>query len=307
MNPKTRSNTNSTRERVDSATCSSMFCLFSCGAATAYSLGREPQGKQAKRSTSRGAATANGIELVLRSPLRGFVSLGRKYLGLTPQAICGRRSAAEKAEHQNWRELVFLVVAGCCLIGCAKQPKNLTPPPIDPVAASKAALEMFDTDGSGVIDKTELSQSPGLMAAVKTTDLDDDGGLSAEEIEKRLKIFVESGTTIRNFAVRLVHNGSEPHGLEVKAIPEPFLAEYIEPASDETNRAGVASPAIDFTDPEIAAQGYAGLRLGMYRLEVTQPDTSKKPVPKKYNEKTTMGFEVGLDHHAPMPVMKLSY
>lgn len=202
--------------------------------------------------------------------------------------------------------LSFAVVA-FLLTGCEKQPKNLAPPPIDPAAASKAAVEMFDSDGNGVIDKAELTKSPGLKAAVKTTDLDNDGGLSAEEIEKRLKIFVDSGTTIRNFQVRLLHNGNEPHGLAVKAVPEPFLADYIESGTDETNLAGVASPAIDFTDPEIAAQGYAGLRLGMYRLEVTQPDEAKKPVPKKYNEKTTLGFEVGLDHHAPMPVMKLSY
>ena len=166
---------------------------------------------------------------------------------------------------------------------------------------------MFDADGNGIIDKTELQKSPGLKAAVKTTDLDNDGGLTAEEIEKRLQIFVDSNTSIRNFQIGFMHNGEEPRGLEVKAVPEPFLAPYLEPASDFTNTAGVASPSIEFEDPEIAAQGYAGLRLGMYRVEVTQPDTSKKPVPKKYNENTTLGFEVGLDHHAPMPMMKLSY
>lgn len=192
-------------------------------------------------------------------------------------------------------------------LGCQKQPKNLTPPPLDPVAASKAAIEQFDADGNGIVDKSELTKAPGLKAAVRMSDLDKDGGLSEEEIYKRLQVFVDSKTSIRNFQVRILHNGNEERGLEVKAVPESFLAEYVEHASDFTNGAGVASPSIDFADPEIASQGYAGLRLGWYRVEVTQPDESKKPVPKKYNEDSILGFEVGLDHHAPMPVMKLTY
>ena len=201
----------------------------------------------------------------------------------------------------------LLLVALAVTVGCQKQPKNLTPPPLDPVAATKAAMEQFDADANGVIDKSELTKAPGLKAAVRMSDLDKDGALSEEEIRKRLQVFVDSQTSIRNFQVRILHNGNEERGLEVKAIPEPFLAEYVEPASDFTTGAGVASPSIDFKDPEIASQGYAGLRLGWYRVEVTQPDESKKPVPKKYNENSILGFEVGLDHHAPLPTMKLSY
>ena len=54
----------------------------SCGAATAYSLGREPQENKAKHMTSRGAATAKRGQLHLLSPLRGFVACVREYLGL---------------------------------------------------------------------------------------------------------------------------------------------------------------------------------------------------------------------------------
>ena len=205
------------------------------------------------------------------------------------------------------RSSSVLLIVWVSLLGCLKQPKNLTPPPLDPVAASESALELFDADGNGIIDQTELLKSPGLKAAVRTTDLDNDGGLSAEEIQKRLQVFVDSNTSIRNFQIGILCNGEELRGLEVKAIPEPFLSDYIEAASDFTNSAGVASPSIEFSDPAIASQGYAGLRLGMYRVEVTQPDASKQQVPKKYNENTSLGFEVGLDHHAPMPVMKLSY
>lgn len=201
----------------------------------------------------------------------------------------------------------LLIFFGLTIAGCGQQPKNLSPPPLDPVAATESAMELFDTDGNGIIDKTEITKSPGLKAAVKTSDLDNDGGLSADEIQKRLQIYVDSNTSIRNFQVGFLHNGNEPRGLEVKVIPEPFLAKYIEPGSDFTNTAGVASPSIDFADPDIAAQGYAGIRLGMYRVQVTQPDSKKKPIPKKYNENTTLGFEVGLDHHAPLPIMKLKY
>ena len=168
-------------------------------------------------------------------------------------------------------------------------------------------MDLFDTDRNGVIDKSELVASPGLKAALRTTDLDQDGGLSLAEIEKRLQLFVDSGTSIRNFQIGMERGGEGIRDLNVKVVPEPFLAEYVEPASGFTNTAGVVAPGIDFADPEIAAQGYSGLRLGMYRVEVTQPDSSKKPIPKKYNSETTLGVEVGLDHHAPLPVFKLKY
>ena len=194
----------------------------------------------------------------------------------------------------------------CCLfLGCSRQPKNVGPPPLDPVAAAQKAMELFDADSDGRIDSSELTSSPGLKAAVKTTDSDRDGALSQQEIQDRLQVFVDSGTALRSFQIELRRGSTEAKNLAVTAVPEPFLEEYLEPAIGETNIAGVATPNIQFTDPEIVAQGYGGMRLGMYRLKIESLDG--KSMPKKYNEDTKLGFEVGLDHHAPLPSFRLSY
>lgn len=205
------------------------------------------------------------------------------------------------------RPVLFVWVGACLAYGCSRAPKNLSPPSIDPEQAATKAMEIFDTNADGLIDASELTASPGLTAALATTDGDRDGALSRQEIRDRLSVYVDSQTAIRNFQIGIEHRGSGIRDLEIRVVPEPFLADYIESAVGMTNSAGVATPGIEFKDPEIAKQGYGGLRLGMYRVEVRQPDSRKKQVPDKYNVDTQLGVEVGLDHHAPLPFFKLAY
>ena len=74
----------------------------SCGAATAYSLGREPQENETNtRLAAERRQTAIRARLHLLSPLRGFDAYGREYLGLPPQAICCRCSAAIDSRNFN--------------------------------------------------------------------------------------------------------------------------------------------------------------------------------------------------------------
>jgi len=143
------------------------------------------------------------------------------------------------------------------------------------------------------------------VAAMDTTDGDRDGKLTQQEIQERLQIYVDSQTAIANFQIGFLRGNKEADDLEVTVVPEPFLQEYIEPAKGETNLAGVVTPCIEFSEPEIAAQGYGGLRLGMYRVQIKSLDGDA--IPKKYADETTLGVEVGLEHHAPLPTFKLSY
>lgn len=201
----------------------------------------------------------------------------------------------------HWTSLILL----CIAIGCSRAPKNLSPPPLDPDAAAAKAMELFDENSDGTLDRSELANSPGLKACLKTTDSDRDGSLTQQEIRDRLQVFVDSGTAIRSFQVELRRRGGEARNLKLTAVPEPFLQEYIEPATGETNVAGVVTPNIEFTDPEIRKQGYGGMRLGMYRLQIESLDG--KTIPAKYNEDTELGIEVGLDHHAPLPSFIINY
>ena len=51
-----------------------------------------------------------------------------------------------------------------------------------------------------------------------------------------------------------------------------------------------------------------GLPGGMYRVKVSKVDTEgKETIKAKFNTDTILGVEVGLDHHAEMPALNVSY
>lgn len=195
----------------------------------------------------------------------------------------------------------------CCFSGCWQgQPKNLEPAPLDPISATRQAMEEFDSDQDGKIDRSELANSPGLKAAVPKADRNKDGVLSEEEISKRLQFFVDSQSALRNFQLTVTVNRKPHDGLEVTLYPESFLASTIEPAVGTTNHLGIAYPMIQFDDPEIVKQGISGVRPGMYRVAVSMLDAKgKETIPSKYNTETQLGVEVGLDDHALPPTLNV--
>ncbi|MCA9269005.1 MAG: hypothetical protein KDA41_11070, partial [Planctomycetales bacterium] len=72
-------------------------------------------------------------------------------------------------------------------------------------------------------------------------------------------------------------------------VPEPFLANVIEPATGTTNASGMSAPAIDPSKLPSDMAGVKGVRAGFYRVEITHPT---KKLPAKYNTETTLGLEV---------------
>lgn len=196
----------------------------------------------------------------------------------------------------------------CFLAGCwQSQPKNLEPAPLDPVSAARQAMELFDSDKDGVIDRSELAECPGLKAALPKTDSDRDGKLTEAEIAARLKFFVDSQYALRNFHLTVTVNRQPVDGLSVMLRPEVFLTPAIEPAVGTTNHLGIVYPMIEFDDPEIVKQGIAGVRPGMYRVEVSRLDENgEETIPARFNSETRLGVEVGLDSHAPPPSINIS-
>ena len=203
--------------------------------------------------------------------------------------------------------LLLSILVGC-LAGCwQSQPKNLEPAPLDAAMAAKRAMEEFDSNQNGQIDRNELAQCPGLKAALPKTDSNRDGKLSEDEIAARLQFFVDSQSALRNFHLIVTLNRQPVDGLSVVLKPEAFLTPAIEPAVGTTNHLGIAYPMIEFEDPDIVKQGIAGVRPGMYRVEVSRLDGSgEETIPAKYNTETRLGVEVGLDDHAPTPKLNLS-
>ncbi len=203
---------------------------------------------------------------------------------------------------------VFLLFIVCGSAGCWRsQPKNLEPAQLDPIAAAQSAMAEYDSDHDGKIRGSELSSCPGLKAATRKIDLDRDGVLSEDEIVARLQYFVDSQAALRNFPMLVTVNRQPVEGLSVTLQPETFLSPAIEPAVGTTNHLGMVYPMIEFDDPEIVKQGMAGVRPGMYRVEISKMDASgQESIPAKYNTDSNLGVEVGLDDHAPLPKLNIS-
>ena len=203
---------------------------------------------------------------------------------------------------------VFLLLIVCSSAGCWRsEPKNLEPAQLDPIAAAQSAMAEYDSDQNGKISGSELSNCPGLKAAIPKTDSNRDGALSEGEIVARLQFFVDSQAALRNFPLTVTVNRQPVDGLSVTLKPETFLTPAIEPAVGMTNHLGIVYPMIEFDDPEIVKQGISGVRPGMYRVEISMKDASgKESIPSKYNSESQLGVEVGLDDHALVPKFNIS-
>ena len=69
--------------------------------------------------------------------------------------------------------------------GCSYRLPTLKPPKFDPVAAAKAAMEQYDSDGDGKVGKSELKSAPGLNAALDRIDENGDGAKSKKSSSAR--------------------------------------------------------------------------------------------------------------------------
>src|SRR4051794_9561452 len=64
---------------------------------------------------------------------------------------------------------------------------------VDPVVASKAAIDKYDKNGDGLLDQTELKACPALLRELRAYDESKDKKLSAEEIGAQIKEMYERG------------------------------------------------------------------------------------------------------------------
>ncbi len=189
------------------------------------------------------------------------------------------------------RGMVFGVSLGALLgVGCSQGPSRIKPLAVDPSGSAAKAIETYDKDGDGMIGGKELDASPGLKAAIKEIDSNGDKKLSQDEIEARLQAWIDSKFGITQTSVMVTLNGAPLPGATVKFVPEDFLGTAAAPAEGVTDEQGVCSPSVG---PEhMPEPGLGGLRLGLYRIEITRENKGKELVPAKYNTKTELGQEI---------------
>jgi hypothetical protein len=168
--------------------------------------------------------------------------------------------------------------------GCSSGPGRLEPPKIDPVAAARKAIELYDANHDGVLTADELDQCPGLKAAM--TRGDDPVRVTADAIAARLQEYRASRIALTSVACRVTLDGAPLANATVRFVPESFLGPAIKEAVGITNEDGFTLLSRDGGD-------LPGVHLGFYRVEISRQADGREAIPERYNVRTTLGQEVG--------------
>jgi hypothetical protein len=173
-------------------------------------------------------------------------------------------------------------------VGCGGEAVPL--PPLDPQGAAAKALELYDSDGDGLLNKTELEACPGLLSAIERYDTDGDGQISADELVAKLETVLTSGVGMTSVSCHVTLKGRPLSGAQVRYVPEAFLGESVFVAEGTTDETGLATPVIsDELLPE-TQRGIAAMQPGVYRVEITHPESN---MPAKFGgEESPLGHDV---------------
>lgn len=179
--------------------------------------------------------------------------------------------------------IAFAFAALLATAGCMGGKGRVEAPELDATAMAQEAMDMCDKNSDGFIDKTEVKESPALKFALEDIDTDGDKKISEDELLERFKIYEDTAVGLQSVQMFIVNRqGIGIEGATVRLVPEPFMADYIEEAEGEIlDMEGMVQIMTLPPDP--------GVRVGMYRLEVTSNDVK---IPAKYNKETKWGIEV---------------
>ncbi len=181
-------------------------------------------------------------------------------------------------------------------LGCSGGPKPVDPVDVDSSSAAAQALELYDANGDGSLDDSELGAVPGIRDAKSFYDKDGDGLVSGDEIVARLDSWNEQGLGFRQLTIFITLDGKPLDGATVKLIPEPYLGDAVKPASGKTFSDGSVSVSVEPEDLPAAlksrGKNYYGVTGGTYKIELSAPS---KKIPEKFSTATTLGVEVATD------------
>ena len=173
---------------------------------------------------------------------------------------------------------------------------------VDPVAASKAAVEKYDKNGDWVLDPTELKACPALLRSLGAYDESKDKKLSADEIGAQIGEMFGQNAGMTPLSCTVLLDGSPLSGATVRFIPESFLGPQIKEAKGVTNSAGAADLGIAAEELPKELRRHSLMRVGIYRVEVTH---ETKKIPARYNTETELGFEFHQTNHVQPPIFNL--
>ena len=148
-----------------------------------------------------------------------------------------------------------------------------------PQGRRKKAIELYDRDGNGSLDETELAACPGIHAARERYDADGDRAVSQNEISARLTAMYSSGTPWMSAVCRVYQGGKPLAGAKVRFLPEPFLAETLKPATGTTDGDGTVLPAVSDDELPVDKRCLRIMQPGIYRVEIEHPSIKQSAAP----------------------------
>jgi hypothetical protein len=173
--------------------------------------------------------------------------------------------------------------------GCFYRAQRAEAPSIDASAAADKAMELYDKNHDGFLDKKELEACPGLLLSLKVYDADGDGKISRDELKARIASWKTTSAAMSTVDTKTTLDGRPLVGATIKFVPESYLEGALHPGTGETNQNGATTISIspEFLPPNL--KRIRAMNAGTYKVEITHPTIS---IPEKYNKQTTLGREV---------------
>lgn len=182
--------------------------------------------------------------------------------------------------------LLILAISLCVsVIGCfgPRRSKRLKAPSYDPQAIAAAAIKQYDLNGDGQISGDELDKAPSIKFAFPNMP-----AVTSTEIANRVRIWKESRLGLQIASAKFVKDGKPVDGAEVTVSSEDFMGGNKIQFTDTTNLTGV----VTLTAPN--EDNLPGIQCGFYKIDV------------KYKGKTyNFGIEIGENSGGDAPTFEL--
>jgi hypothetical protein len=205
----------------------------------------------------------------------------------------GRVADKRFAQQSMSRSLIILPLAVLLVIvpGCSQGPKRVPMPEFAPDGVAGQALAALDSDGNGMLNRVELSGSPGLLSSLTIFDEDGDQQITRQELATELRKWQDEKAGLIPLSCEVTWKGRPLNGATVRLIPEPFFDGAIAPAMGQTDQNGQAEMSCDREHLPEALKSLRAVQPGIYRVEVTHPEIQ---LPAEYNTDTRLGRSVSL-------------
>lgn len=158
-------------------------------------------------------------------------------------------------------------------------------------------MDLYDSDGDGLIAGEELDSAPELKAAMSTLDTDGDQKVSQAEIEARIQSWIDSKVGLTGCRCTVMLDGQPVKDATVTFEPVEYLKGAIQPARGTTNIQGQANIKIP-KDQRPSPTSPAGMQTGFYRIQVSKLENGSEKFPTRYNAETMLGQQVSKDDPA---------